>query len=377
MGTLPLTFEILHQDPNGFARSGRLSLAHGTIETPIFMPVGTQATVKSLTPTDLTDDIEAQIILGNTYHLMLRPGADIIEKLGGLHQFMGWERPILTDSGGFQVWSLGDLRKIEANGVRFRSHIDGSEWFLGPKESMEIQRKLGSDIVMAFDECTPYPATYSEARSSMEMSMRWAEECRTALPHNGTQALFGIVQGGMYPDLRRESLHAIQAMDFEGIAIGGLSVGEPKDEMLAMLDALAPHLDKNKPHYVMGVGTPADLIEGVDRGIDMFDCVMPSRNARNGTLFTDHGKINIKNAKYMLDQTPIMEDCSCYTCKNFSRAYLRHLFIAKELLSSRLNTLHNLHYYCDLMRRVRQAIHEQRWPQFRDHFLQQYRNTTI
>jgi len=368
-----LSFEILAQDDNGYARRGCLQLAHGTVETPVFMPVGTQATVKSLTPADLTDDIKASIILGNTYHLMLRPGADLIEKLGGLHKFMAWDRPILTDSGGFQVWSLGKLRKIEQHGVRFRSHIDGQEVFLGPKESMDIQRKLGSDIVMAFDECTPYPATYEEANDSMQMSMRWAGECREALPANDKQDLFGIVQGGMYPDLRLQSLQAIADIAFEGIAIGGLSVGEPKEDMMGMLDALAPHLPKDKPHYVMGVGTPDDLIEGIDRGIDMFDCVMPSRNARNGTLFTDDGKINIKNLKHFDDERPIMDDCDCYTCTNFSRAYLRHLYMAKEILSSRLNTLHNLHYYCHLMQRARDALEIGNWGQFRDQFLQRYR----
>lgn len=369
-----LDFKVLAKDATGFARRGQVTLPHGVVQTPVFMPVGTQATVKSLTPADLTDDIEASIILGNTYHLMLRPGADVVEKMGGLHKFMAWDRPILTDSGGFQVWSLGALRKIEKDGVRFQSHIDGSRWFLGPKESMEIQRKLGSDIVMAFDECTPYPATYEDARESMEMSMRWAKDCREFLPVNDTQALFGIVQGGMYPDLRRESLNAIAEIDFEGIAIGGLSVGEPKAEMMAMMDALAPHLPEDKPHYVMGIGTPDDLIEGIDRGIDMFDCVMPSRNARNGTLFTDTGKINIKNLKYQTDSAQIMEGCTCYTCQNFSRAYLRHLYMAKELLSSRLNTLHNLHYYCDLMKRARVALEENSWPSFRDNFLKTYRN---
>jgi len=368
-----LDFTILAKDEGGYARRGRMRLAHGTVETPVFMPVGTQATVKSLTPADLTDDIGAEIILGNTYHLMLRPGADLIEKLGGLHRFMGWDRPILTDSGGFQVWSLGELRKIEPHGVRFRSHIDGSPVFLGPKESMEVQRKLGSDIVMAFDECTPYPATVDEARESMEMSMRWAAECREHLPVNDTQALFGIVQGGMYPELRLESLEALKKIDFEGIALGGLSVGEPKEEMLAILDALAPHLPEEKPRYVMGVGTPEDLIEGIDRGIDMFDCVMPTRNARNGTLFTDDGKLNIKNNCHVDDPRPIMDDCNCYTCRHFSRAYLRHLYMAKEILSSRLNTLHNLHYYCDLMRRARAALEDGTWPEFRDQFLQRYR----
>jgi len=368
-----LSFEILANDENGYARRGRMQLAHGTVETPVFMPVGTQATVKSLTPADLTDDIEASIILGNTYHLMLRPGAELIEKMGGLHRFMAWDRPILTDSGGFQVWSLGELRKIEAHGVRFRSHIDGAEVFLGPKESMAIQRQLGSDIVMTFDECTPYPATFEEANDSMQMSMRWAAECREALPVNDSQALFGIVQGGMYAELRIESLNAVADIDFEGIAIGGLSVGEPKEDMMAMLDALAPHLPQDKPHYVMGVGTPDDLIEGIDRGIDMFDCVMPSRNARNGTLFTDDGKINIKNLKHFDDEQPIMQQCTCYTCTHFSRAYLRHLYMAKEILSSRLNTLHNLHYYCELMRRARTALEQGNWPEFRDGFLQRYR----
>jgi len=368
-----LSFEILAKDESGYARRGRMRLPHGTVETPVFMPVGTQATVKSLTPADLTDDIQASIILGNTYHLMLRPGADLIEKMGGLHRFMAWDHPILTDSGGFQVWSLGELRKIEANGVRFRSHIDGAEVFLGPKESMNIQRKLGSDIVMAFDECTPYPASFEEANDSMQMSMRWAAECREALPVNRNQALFGIVQGGMYPELRIESLSAVADIDFEGIAIGGLSVGEPKEAMMAMLDTLAAHLPADKPHYVMGVGTPDDLIEGIERGIDMFDCVMPSRNARNGTLFTDDGKINIKNLKYFDDEQPVMQDCNCYTCTHFSRAYLRHLYMAKEILSSRLNTLHNLHYYCGLMHRARTAIEQENWPEFRDQFLQRYR----
>jgi queuine tRNA-ribosyltransferase len=369
-----LTFELLKTDESSHARRGRITLPHGVVETPVFMPVGTQATVKSLTPADLTDDIGAQIILGNTYHLMLRPGADNIEALGGLHKFMAWDHPILTDSGGFQVWSLGALRKIEEHGVRFQSHIDGARWFLGPKESMEIQRKLGSDIVMAFDECTPYPATYEEARNSMQLSMRWAAECREHLPVNSKQALFGIVQGGMYDDLRQESLKALSEIDFEGIAIGGLSVGEPKEEMLATLDTLAPHLPTEKPRYVMGVGTPDDLIEGINRGIDMFDCVMPTRNARNGTIFTDHGKINIKNLKHQADSRPVMENCDCYTCRNFSRAYLRHLYMAKEILSSRLNSLHNLHYYCDLMRRARTAIEEEKWPQFRDQFLATYRS---
>lgn len=370
-------FEVLARDEHGHARRGRLHLQHGIVETPVFMPVGTQATVKSMTPQDLVEEIGAQIILGNTYHLMLRPGAELIEQLGGLHRFMAWDRPILTDSGGFQVWSLGDLRRIEADGVRFRSHIDGSEVFLGPRESMEIQRRLGSDIVMAFDECTPYPATRDEAATSMELSMRWARDCRRHLPPDHRQALFGIVQGGMYADLRLESLEQLLQIGFDGIAIGGLSVGEPKEEMLHILDVLAAKLPDDLPHYVMGVGAPDDLIEGIDRGIDMFDCVMPTRNARNGTLFTDDGVLHIKQARFRDDPRPVMQGCHCYTCRRFSRAYLRHLFKAKEILASRLNTLHNVHYYCALMRRVRLALQEGRWPQFRDRFLARYELQTI
>jgi len=365
-------FTITHVTPNSFARCGTLKLAHGTVKTPVFMPVGTQATVKGVLPRDLKEDVRAQIILGNTYHLMLRPGAERIKRLGGLHKFMAWDRPILTDSGGFQVWSLGALRKIEQDGVRFRSHIDGSEWFLGPKESMQIQQALGSDIVMAFDECTPYPATHEEAEASMLMSMRWAEQCRDALTVSPQQQLFGIVQGGMFSDLRLESLKAIAAMDVEGIAIGGLSVGEPKDEMKHVLETLAAHLPKDKPHYLMGVGTPSDLIRAIDQGIDMFDCVMPTRNARNGTLFCDDGKISIKRAQYRDDDRPLMDDCACYTCQNFSRAYLHHLYRCKEILSSQLNTLHNLHYYCALMSRARQAIEQEHWNEFRDTFLKRY-----
>ncbi|MDQ6972002.1 MAG: tRNA guanosine(34) transglycosylase Tgt [Mariprofundaceae bacterium] len=366
-----LKFEILARAEGSFARRGRMHLAHGMVETPVFMPVGTQATVKAMAPSDL-HDIGAEIVLGNTYHLMLRPGGDLIEQFNGLHSFMAWDKPILTDSGGFQIWSLGDLRKIEEHGVRFRSHIDGSEVFLGPRESMHLQRQLGSDIVMSFDECTPYPAEKDEARASMSMSMRWAGECRQHMPPNDKQALFGIVQGGMYEDLRLESLQQLLGIGFEGMAIGGLSVGEPKDEMMAMLDALAPHMPDAQPHYLMGVGTPADLIEGIERGIDMFDCVMPTRNARNGTLFTDHGTMNIKQARYRDDAEPIMADCECYTCSHFSRAYLRHLYVSRELLSSRLNTVHNLHYYCALMRRARKAIEENRWSEFRKQFLFNY-----
>ncbi len=366
-----LQFEISHRDTTGFARRGHLELPHGMVETPVFMPVGTQATVKAMAPRDLVET-GTQIILGNTYHLMLRPGASLIERMGGLHRFMAWHGPILTDSGGFQVWSLGDLCNIEAHGVRFRSHINGDEVFLGPRESMEIQRQLGSDIVMTFDECTPYPATQDETRSSMERSMRWARECREHLSPNPEQALFGIVQGGMYPKLRLESLQRLSDIGFEGVAIGGLSVGEPREERLSMLDTLASRLPVDKPHYLMGVGTPADLIESIDRGIDMFDCVMPTRNARNGTLFTDFGAIHIKQTRFRDDPHPVMEYCNCYACQHFSRAYLRHLYISREILSSRLNTVHNLHYYCTLMRRARTSIERGQWPEFRTRFLRCY-----
>ncbi|MDX8393543.1 MAG: tRNA guanosine(34) transglycosylase Tgt [Mariprofundales bacterium] len=364
-----LSFSISHQQ--GFARRACLTLPHGTIQTPVFMPVGTQATVKAVTPAML-HAMQAKIVLGNTYHLMLRPGAELIAKLGGLHRFMAWDKPILTDSGGFQVWSLGKLRKITPKGVHFQSHIDGSRFFLGPKESMQVQQQLGSDIVMAFDECTPWPATKEEANESMQLSMRWALECREHLPNNDKQALFGIVQGGMFADLRQESLAAIATMGFEGIAIGGLSVGEPKEDMLSVLDAITAYLPADKPHYLMGVGTPADLINAIDRGIDMFDCVMPTRNARHGAVFTDDGMMYIKQARFREDAAPIMADCSCYTCSNFSRAYLRHLHASREILGCTLNSIHNLHYYCALMSRVRSVLENGDWSKFRDNFLTRY-----
>jgi len=363
-----LSFRIEARDRTGLARAGLLRLPHGVVPTPVFMPVGTQATVKATTPDEL-EALGARMILGNTYHLMLRPGAERIARLGGLHRFMRWSRPILTDSGGFQVFSLGHLNRVDEEGVLFQSHIDGRRILLTPEESMRVQRLLGADIAMAFDECTPYPASHEEAAASMRRSMRWAERSRNALPPNRRQALFGIVQGGVYPDLRRESLEALLQIGFEGIAIGGLSVGEPKEEMLAVLDALAPWLPEQQPRYLMGVGTPEDLLRAIDRGIDMFDCVMPTRNARNGTLFTDEGKLQIKNARFKEDPRPIMPGCRCYTCRRFSRAYLRHLFIAGEILAARLNTLHNLHYYCALMRRAREAILQGRWPSFRDRML--------
>ena len=347
-----MKFELLATD--GAARRGRLHFERGVVETPIFMPVGTYGTVKGMTPRDL-HEIEAQIILGNTFHLMLRPGADAMAELGGLHRFMGWDRPILTDSGGFQVWSLGELRKVREEGVEFASPIDGSKVFLSPERSMEVQRKLGSDIVMIFDECTPYPATREAARSSMELSRRWAARSRTA--HGDSRsALFGIVQGGMYDDLRRESLEGLVEIGFDGYAIGGLSVGEPKDEMMAVLDGLGPHMPVDAPRYLMGVGTPMDLVEGVARGVDMFDCVMPTRNARNGHLFTSQGVVRIRNARHRYDESPLDPNCDCYTCQNFSRAYLHHLDKCNEMLGGQLNTIHNLRYYLSLMARLRASI---------------------
>jgi queuine tRNA-ribosyltransferase len=345
-------FELLASD--GRARRGRLEFPRGVIETPVFMPVGTYGTVKSMTPEEL-EGLGARIILGNTFHLMLRPGEDIVRAHGGLHRFMHWERPILTDSGGFQVWSLAELRKITEEGVRFASPVDGAPVFLGPERSMEIQRALGSDIVMAFDECTPYPATASEARASMELSMRWAARCRTA-HGDSPSALFGIVQGGMYAELRRESLAGLVEIGFDGYALGGLSVGEPAAEREAVLDAVEPHMPADRPRYLMGVGTPEDLVESVARGIDMFDCVMPTRHARNGYLFTRHGTLRIRNARHRDDTGPLDPECACYTCRNYSRAYLRHLERCNEILGARLNTIHNLHYYLDLMAQMRAAI---------------------
>ena len=349
-----MQFELLTTD--GAARRGRLTLAHGVIETPVFMPVGTYGTVKAMTPRDL-NEIGAQICLGNTFHLWLRPGLEVIAAHGGLHRFMGWDKPILTDSGGFQVFSLGALRKITEEGVKFSSPINGNKLFLTPEESMRIQHTLNSDIVMIFDECTPYPATYDEAAKSMRMSLRWAQRSRDE--HNrlaNTNALFGIVQGGMYEDLRDESLAALADIGFNGFAIGGLSVGEPKDEMARILAHTTPCLPQDKPRYLMGVGTPEDLVHGVQTGIDMFDCVMPTRNARNGHLFTRFGDIRIKNSQYKDDLRPLDETCDCYTCRNFSRAYLHHLYRVGEILGAQLNTVHNLHYYQVLMRELREAI---------------------
>lgn len=349
-----MKFELLQT--SGKARLGKLHLNHGVVETPIFMPVGTYGAVKSLAPTDLVAT-NSQIILGNTFHLWLRPGLDVIAKFGGLHKFMGWDKPILTDSGGFQVFSLGALRKIQEEGVYFQNPINGNKLFLSPEKSMEIQKILNSDIVMIFDECTPYPASFDIAKESMELSLRWALRSRVAFDRlENDNALFAIVQGGIYPELRQKSLDALMEIGFDGVAIGGLSVGEPKEEMHKMLDYLADILPSNKPHYLMGVGTPEDLVYGVKNGIDMFDCVMPTRNARNGWLFTRFGDIKIKNAKYRDDDTPLDASCTCYTCQNFSRAYLHHLFKIGEILGSRLNTIHNIHYYLTLMAEMREAI---------------------
>lgn len=354
-----LKFELLATD--GAARRGRVTLNHGVVETPIFMPVGTYGSVKAMMPHELTE-VGAQIILGNTFHLWLRPGTEVLDKHGGLHGFMQWNKPILTDSGGFQVFSLSGMRKITEEGVKFASPIDGSRLFLTPEESMRIQRALNSDIAMVFDECTPYeidgrPATSEEAARSMRMSLRWARRSREAFDQLGNpNALFGIVQGGMYEDLRDESLAGLVDIGFHGYAIGGLSVGEPKDEMIRVLAHVAPRLPADKPRYLMGVGTPEDLVEGVSRGVDMFDCVMPTRNARNGWLFTRHGDIKIRNARYRDDTRPLDSTCSCHTCAHFSRSYLHHLQRSNEITGSRLNTLHNLHYYLNLMGEMREAI---------------------
>jgi queuine tRNA-ribosyltransferase len=349
-----LRFDLLKTE--GHARRGRLTLNHGVVETPIFMPVGTYGTVKGMTPRDL-HEIKAQIILGNTFHLWLRPGTQIIAPFGGLHQFMGWDKPILTDSGGFQVFSLGDLRKITEEGVTFQSPVNGDKLFLTPEGSMQIQRALNSDIVMCFDECTPYPATHEQAAASMRLSMRWAKRSRDEfLRGENPNALFGIVQGGMFADLRDESLAALNDIGFEGIAVGGLSVGEPKAEMEHTLSHIGPRLPAHKPHYLMGVGTPDDLVFGVSQGIDMFDCVMPTRNARNGWIFTRFGDVKIRNAKYKDDHAPLDPTCGCYTCRHFSRAYLHHLHRTGEMLYAQLATIHNLHYYLQLMQDMRDAL---------------------
>ena len=349
---MSLEFSVLAT--SGPARRGRLKLAHGVIQTPAFMPVGTYGAVKGMRPQQV-EDSGADVILGNTFHLWLRPGLDVIQAHGGLHRFVGWNKPILTDSGGFQVFSLGEIRKISEKGVSFRSPIDGAKCFLTPEESMRIQRVLNSDIVMAFDECTPHPATHSEAQISMRLSMRWAQRSQEA--HQGNpNALFGIIQGGMYEDLRGESIEKLVALNFDGYAIGGLSVGEPKADMQRIMSFTTPRMPEDKPRYLMGVGTPTDLVNAVSAGVDMFDCVLPTRNARNGWLYTSTGIVKLRNAQYRFDEMPLDENCSCYTCKHFSKSYLHHLQRIDEMLGAHLNTVHNLHFYQSLMKGMRSAI---------------------
>ena len=370
-----LQFELLKTE--GQARRGRLTLNHGVVETPIFMPVGTYGTVKGVMPRSL-EEMGAQIILGNTFHLWMRPGLDIMKQFGGLHKFESWHKPILTDSGGFQVWSLGEMRKISEEGVRFASPVNGDKLFLTPEISMQIQTILNSDIVMQFDECTPYwkgdkslghITTEKEARASMELSLRWAKRCQTEFDKlENPNALFGIVQGGMFEHLREESLAALADMNLPGYAIGGVSVGEPKDEMMRVMNHISPKLPAHKPRYLMGVGTPEDLVAGVAAGVDMFDCVMPTRNARNGHLFTRFGDLRLRNSRNKADERPIDETCSCYTCRNFSRAYLHHLDRCGEMLGPMLTTIHNLHYYLNLMKEVREALDEGRFAEFQRQF---------
>lgn len=364
-------YELIKTCKQTGARLGRLHTPHGTIETPIFMPVGTQATVKSMTPEEL-NEIGAQIILSNTYHLYLRPGHELIKKAGGLHNFMKWDKPILTDSGGFQVFSLGPLRKITEEGVEFRSHIDGSKHMLTPEKAMEIQMALGSDIMMAFDECAPYPADREYVKKSLERTTRWLQRCKDAHTNSENQALFGIVQGGMYRNLREQSAKEITAIDLPGYAIGGLSVGEPKELMYEVLDYTVPLLPENKPRYLMGVGTPDVLLEGVLRGVDMFDCVLPTRIARNGTALTSQGKVVVRNATYAEDFTTLDPECDCYTCRNYTKAYIRHLIKTNEILGARLLTIHNLHFLLKLMENVREAIKQDRLLDFKNEFYKKY-----
>ena len=359
-------FELIATDPNTKARLGKITTAHGEITTPVFMPVGTAGTVKAITQQELKT-LGAEIILGNTYHLYLRPGHQLIHDLGGLHRFISWDRPLLTDSGGFQVFSHSELRRISEDGVAFRSHLDGSSHFLSPEKAVEIQQALGADIIMAFDECTPYPADFLVARDSMERTLRWADRCKRAFDagqgkwHAHTQWLFGIGQGGIYPELRHECLNRLMDLEFPGYAIGGLSVGEPKPVMLSVVAESMQQMPADKPRYLMGVGTPLDLLECIALGVDMFDCVMPTRHARNGWLFTSSGHIVIKNARFARDERPLDEACSCGVCRNYSRAYLRHLFLANEILSAMLNTHHNLYFYLDTLRQIRDAIASHRF----------------
>jgi queuine tRNA-ribosyltransferase len=361
-----LKFSVTHTD--GGARRGTLELNHGTVQTPVFQPVGTYGSVKTMSPVELTD-IGADIILGNTFHLWLRPGLEVIEQFGGLHQFMGWDKPILTDSGGFQVFSLADMRKLTEQGCTFQSPINGNKLFLSPEVSMQIQKTLNSDIVMQLDECTPGQVDHKTAQLSLQMSLRWAERSKTAFQDlKNPNALFGIVQGNLYRDLREESLKGLMDIGFDGIAIGGLSVGEAKPDMYRMLSELKDMLPAEKPHYLMGVGTPEDLVHGVANGIDMFDCVMPTRNARNGWIFTQWGDLKLKNARFKLDTRPLDEECACYTCRHFSRGYLHHLYRVGEILGARLNTIHNLYYYQQIMREMRSAIEQGQFSDWQANF---------
>lgn len=363
--------EILKKDTKTKARLGKLHTPHGTIETPVFMPVGTQGTVKTISPEELKS-FGAKIILSNTYHLFLRPGHELIRKAGGLHRFMNWDGAILTDSGGFQVFSLGDLRKITEEGVEFRSHLDGSRQFLSPEKAVEVQMALGSDIVMAFDECTPYPSTYEYAKQSAQRTTRWLQRCKAAMTNTETQALFGIVQGGMFEDLRKQSAREITELDLPGYAIGGLSVGEPKDIMYEMLDCTVPMLPDDRPRYLMGVGSPDALIEGVIRGVDMFDCVLPTRIARNGTAMTRFGKVVIRNAEYADDFSPIDSTCTCYACTHYTRAYIRHLIKADEIFGLRLMSIHNLHFLLNVMAEIRAAVKDDRLLEYKQKFFADY-----
>ena len=366
-----VTYELIKKDSRTKARRGRVNTPHGPIETPVFMPVGTAGTVKAMKPEEVRD-MGAQIILGNTYHLYLRPGHEVVKAAGGLHKFMNWERAILTDSGGFQVFSLGAMRKISEEGVEFRSHIDGSKHMLSPEKSMEIQNALGSDIMMAFDECAPYPADRNYVKNSLERTTRWLKRCKEYHKNTEQQSLFGIMQGGMYKDLRKQSAEEIVELDLPGYAIGGLSVGEPKEIMYEVMDDCVDYLPADKPRYLMGVGSPDCLFEGVERGIDMFDCVLPTRIARHGMAMTSQGRVNIKNAKYERDFTPLDPNCDCYTCRNYSKAYLRHLFKSDEILSSMLMTTHNLHFLVNTMAGIRKAIEEDRFQEYKKEFYDSY-----
>lgn len=366
-----VTYELIKTDTRTKARRGRVTTPHGIIETPVFMPVGTAATVKAMRPEEV-EALGAEIILSNTYHLYLRPGHEVVRAAGGLHKFMNWDRPILTDSGGFQVFSLGAMRKIREEGVEFRSHIDGSKHMLSPEKSIEIQNALGSDIIMAFDECAPYPADRQYVKDSLERTTRWLKRCKEYHKDTDRQSLFGIMQGGMYPDLRKLSAEQIVELDLPGYAIGGLSVGEPKPIMYEIMDECVDYLPKDKPRYLMGVGSPDCLFEGVERGIDMFDCVLPTRIARHGMAMTSQGRVNIKNAAYEKDFTPLDPNCDCYTCRNYSKAYLRHLFKADEILSSMLMTNHNLHFLVNTMKSIRKSIEEDRFLEYKKEFYESY-----